>query len=176
MQNLIEDLLTYSQLGRKEIKETEVDLETIFLDVFKEFQLLYPERKFEFKLHHLPHVFGDEIMLRQVVMNLISNAIKYTRKKEVALVDVGFADDNIAPLFYVKDNGVGFSMHEIGKLFTVFQRLHPPEEFEGIGAGLAIVKRILERHGGKIWAESKINVGTTFYFTLPIAATKQRAA
>ncbi len=176
MQNLIDDLLTYSHLGRKEITEGDIDLESLFLDVFNEFKPLYSNRKFQFKLNPLPHVIGDEIMLRQVVTNLISNAIKYTGKKEVSLIEIGYYDNKNEPIFYVKDNGIGFSMHEIDKLFTVFQRLHPQEEFEGVGAGLAIVKRILERHGGKIWADSKVGVGTTFYFSLPSAAIKKEAA
>lgn len=106
-------------------------------------------------------------MMEQVVINLLSNAIKYSSKVQAPLIKVGFTDSNGTPTYFVKDNGVGFSMEHYNKLFGAFQRLHSREEFEGTGIGLLLVKKIIENHGGTVWAESKINEGATFYFTFP---------
>src|SRR5262249_34840134 len=118
----------------------------------------------------LPEVKGDRAMLRIVLTNLLANAVKYTRKQEHARIEVGTrAGDNSDAVVFVKDNGVGFDMRYVDKLFGVFQRLHRAEEFEGTGIGLAPVRRILHRHGGRIWATSAPNAGATFYMSIPLA-------
>lgn len=115
-------------------------------------------------------------MIREVVTNLIGNAVKFTKTKEVAEIEVGYKHQGDYNLFYVKDNGIGFDMKKSGKLFTVFSRLHSQEDYDGHGAGLAIVQRLLQRHKGKIWATSEPNIGTCFYFTLPKNISQKKAA
>src|SRR6185312_2788389 len=122
-------------------------------------------RRAELRVGALPAAWGDPVLLRQVLANLISNALKYSRPRAAALVEVG-SQAGAPPAYYVRDNGVGFDMQDAGKLFEVFQRLHPAREFEGTGLGLASVRRIVERHGGSIRAESRPGEGSTFYFTL----------
>ena len=124
-------------------------------------------RTIEFFAEDLPVAQGDISLLRQVWVNLLSNAIKYTGKKTRAIILVKGADEGNRVVYSIQDNGVGFDMKYAGKLFGVFQRLHSEEEFEGTGIGLANVKRIVERHGGEVWAEAKVNEGATFYFSLP---------
>lgn len=119
------------------------------------------------KVNELPVSCADQSLIYQVWVNLLSNAIKYSEKKENPEIEVGAVDSEDVTTFYVKDNGAGFDMKYIDKLFGVFQRLHSANEFEGTGIGLAIVQRIILKHGGKIWAEGKVNEGATFYFTLP---------
>ena len=123
-------------------------------------------RQIDLQVGALPACWGDPALLRQVWINLLSNAFKYTRKQEVALIEIGCNQTPVDDVYFVKDNGTGFSMQYISKLFKVFQRLHCLEEFEGTGVGLAIVERIIQRHGGRIWAEAEVNHGATFYFTL----------
>jgi light-regulated signal transduction histidine kinase (bacteriophytochrome) len=136
-------------------------------------QTLTPEmegRKLDIRLAELPPVMGDPILLRQVLVNLLSNAIKYSRPRDSAVIEVGAlpaTDLQEGPVFYVRDNGVGFDIKHADKLFGVFQRLHRTDEFEGTGVGLAIVQRIIHRHGGRIWPEATPGKGATFYFTLP---------
>ena len=116
------------------------------------------------------------MMIRQVIVNLLSNAIKFTRPRETACIEVGGWPEESHNVYYVKDNGVGFDMQHAGRLFKVFERLHNGEEFGGTGVGLSIVQRIVARHGGRVWAEGKIDEGATFYFTLPQAATIEAVA
>ena len=123
-------------------------------------------RSIEFILGELPEISADRITITQVWINLISNALKYTRKKERAVIEISCELQEKTMIYYIKDNGTGFDMAYYDKLFGVFQRLHSQEEFEGTGVGLAIVQRIIEKHDGKIWAQSKVNEGATFYFTL----------
>jgi two-component system sensor kinase len=115
----------------------------------------------------LPPGWGDQSLLYQVMENLLNNAIKYTRARKTAVIEVGGQEEEKETIYYVKDNGVGFEERYADKLFGVFQRLHGREEYEGTGVGLAIVKRIIERHGGRVWAEGKVDEGATFYFALP---------
>jgi light-regulated signal transduction histidine kinase (bacteriophytochrome) len=167
MGQLIDDLLVFSRLGRQEIKVSDVDIENLATGVLKELNDIVPERKIQFDVRKLPSAHGDKAMIRQVFANLLSNAIKFTRPNENGMIEVGGSNDGDQNTYYVKDNGVGFDMQYENKLFGVFQRLHSTEEFEGTGVGLAIVQRIIHRHGGRVWAEGKVNEGATFYFTLP---------
>ena len=129
-------------------------------------------RPIDWRLEPLPHVPGDRALMRQVWFNLLANAVKFTRQQERPVIEVGCRQEGDETVFYVKDNGVGFDMKYVDKIFEVFQRLHGDEEFEGTGVGLALVKRIIGRHGGRIWAEGKVDRGATFYFTLPHAQDK----
>jgi light-regulated signal transduction histidine kinase (bacteriophytochrome) len=123
-------------------------------------------RNVELNLLKLPDAMGDESLIQQVWVNLISNALKYSRKKETAVIEIGGKIENDKTIFYIKDNGVGFDMKYADKLFGVFQRLHKARDFEGIGIGLANVNRIITRHGGKCWAESEVSRGSTFFFSV----------
>lgn len=176
MGHLIDDLLEFSRLGRQELQKTELDVEKLAKEVFQELSQVHAQRKILLKVQKLPPAWGDPAMMRHVLMNLLSNAIKYTRNRELAVIEVGTSQEKNQALYYVKDNGVGFDMRHKDKLFQVFQRLHPETEFEGTGVGLAIVHRIITRHGGLIWAESQVGEGSTFYFTLPKNYTHQAAA
>ncbi|MBL0124562.1 MAG: GHKL domain-containing protein [Betaproteobacteria bacterium] len=123
--------------------------------------------RLQFEIEHIPPSRGDRTMMRQVFVNLLSNAIKYSRTKEKPIIKVGNSSTRDETIYFVKDNGVGFDMQRADKMFAVFQRLHSATEFEGVGIGLAFVKRIVTRHGGRVWAEGKVNEGATFYFALP---------
>jgi two-component system, sensor histidine kinase and response regulator len=167
MENIIDDLLALSRIGRKDVELSDIDMYELAKAVFDEVKAINPERKLQFNVKPLPPAHGDKGMIRQVFFNLLSNAIKFTKPKEVPVVEVGGSADGSKNVYYVKDNGVGFDMQYANQLFGAFQRLHSDEEFEGTGIGLAIVKRIVNRHDGKIWAEGKENEGATFYFTIP---------
>ncbi|MFZ6013996.1 MAG: sensor histidine kinase [Bacteroidota bacterium] len=166
MGNLIDGLLTFSRLGKKPIELNKVDLKKMVEDVWHELQRS-ARSDVIFKIHTLPPVRGDYDLLKQVMINLISNAIKYSSKKEKPEIEIGFEIQENETAFYVKDNGAGFNMEYANKLFGVFQRLHSPAEFEGNGVGLALVQRIVNKHGGKIWADAETGKGATFWFTLP---------
>jgi light-regulated signal transduction histidine kinase (bacteriophytochrome) len=168
MSELIDDLLALSRLGRKEIEVSDIDMDKLLKGLFDELGLDTHNGKVHFTIKPLPSAHGDIGMIRQVFANLLLNAIKFTKPKEVAVIEVGGYTEDSKNVYYVKDNGVGFDMQYKDKLFGVFQRLHSGEEFEGTGIGLSIVQRILNRHGGKIWAEGKVNEGATFYFALPV--------
>jgi light-regulated signal transduction histidine kinase (bacteriophytochrome) len=163
---LIDDLLSFSRLGRKEIQMTEIDMnemtEGIMIELSKSMTL-----KAKIKIDKLHEVKADYGLLRQVMFNLISNAVKYSSKKENPVVEISSEEKNDEIIFSVKDNGAGFDMQYADKLFGVFQRLHSQDEFEGTGVGLAIVQRIISRHNGRSWAEGKVNEGAVFYFSLP---------
>jgi PAS domain S-box-containing protein len=167
MGQLIDDLLTFSRLGRKAVELLPIDMTDLAKSAFEDLNASDSDRRLQLKIANIPPARGDRALMRQVFINLLSNATKYSRKKERPLIEVGGRTENGSNLYFVKDNGAGFDMQYANKLFGVFQRLHGPEEFEGTGVGLAIVQRIIHRHGGRVWAESKINEGATFYFTLP---------
>lgn len=164
---LIDDLLEFSRLGRKEIKKSKVNTGDIVKQIVSEILPLIKKRP-AIEINDLPDVKGDYKLLYQVFVNLISNAIKYSSKTKDPLIEIGAVQKELKNVFYVKDNGAGFSMEYSHKLFGVFQRLHNHEEFEGTGVGLAIVKRIVAKHGGEVWAEGETGKGATFYFSLPI--------
>lgn len=164
MGHLIDDLLAFSRLGRQELQKSEVNMTVLTEEVIRE---LNPSPAIRWTLESLPNVYADSKTLRQVWVNLLSNAIKYSSKKEVPAISIGHYYSNGEEVFYVKDNGVGFDNKYRDKLFRVFQRLHSEEEFEGTGVGLALVEKIISRHGGRIWAEGVVGEGACFYFTIP---------
>ena len=169
MGNLIDDLLAFSRIGRAETKKTLVSLDQLVKDVVAETRLDTGGRDIVWKIHPLPVCYGDRSMLRLVIGNLLSNAVKFTRMRAQAEIEIGCADGEDEVEVFVRDNGAGFDMQYVDKLFGVFQRLHLPEEFEGTGIGLATVRRIIHRHGGEVRAEGGVDQGATLYFSLPKA-------
>lgn len=169
MARLIDDLLEYSRVSRRELATTPVDMAALVSEVFEEARGAAPQRKIVLQLGAAPPARGDCIMIRQVLANLFSNAVKFTARRAEAVIEVDGEVVGDEVVYRVKDNGVGFDMRYADKLFGVFQRLHGADEFEGTGIGLAIVKHIVERHGGRVWAEGKVDEGASFYFTLPAA-------
>jgi len=169
MGQLIDDLLSFSRLGRKELGSIPVDMEELARTVAEEVQRTDAGRtgSLAIQISSLPPATGDRALLRQVFSNLLQNAAKFTKDRAEARVEVGSHPDGDHAVYFVKDNGAGFDARYADKLFGVFQRLHSTEQFDGTGVGLAIVKRIVQRHGGRVWAEGAIDRGATFYFTLP---------
>ncbi len=168
MGHLIDDLLVFSRMGRSELKIGPVDLDDLVKEAVETLAHETNGRNIDWRLGILPVVQGDRTMLRQVLANLIGNAVKYTRPRDPAKIEIGAAKNGSAEVvIHVRDNGVGFDMKYADKLFGVFQRLHTDEEFEGTGIGLANVRRIITRHGGRTWADAKMDDGATFYFSLP---------
>jgi PAS domain S-box-containing protein len=166
MSRLIDDILSFSRTSRQEIGTAAVDMTTLAHEVFDELRAAEPERNICLHIGELPIAQADRAMIRQVLANLLGNAIKFTRKVPEAVIEAGGAVEGPANVYWIKDNGAGFDMEYANKLFGVFQRLHSSDEFEGTGIGLAIVKRIVERHGGRVWAEGKVGEGATVHFTL----------
>jgi signal transduction histidine kinase len=170
MGNLIDDLLAFSRIGRAETKKTEVNLDQLVKDVVAEIGQDTKGRDIAWKIGALPVCYGDRSMLRLVVVNLVSNAVKFTRMRSRAEIEIGCVHRNEKEFeVFVRDNGAGFDMQYVNKLFGVFQRLHLPEQFEGTGIGLATAQRIIHRHGGQIRGEGAVDQGATFYFSLPNA-------
>jgi PAS domain S-box-containing protein len=167
MGNLIDDLLAFSRIGRAETKETKVDLTQLANEVVAELRQETRGRDIVWKIGVLPTCRGDRSMLKLVLVNLISNAVKFTRLRSPAEIEIGCADGPTSTEVFVRDNGAGFDMRYVHKLFGVFQRLHPTEEFEGTGIGLATVQRVIHRHGGQVRAEGALDHGATFYFSVP---------
>jgi PAS domain S-box-containing protein len=168
MSHLIDDLLSFSRISRQQTEPVAVDMRSMAQEAYDELIAAEPDRTVEFDLQELPPTIGTPAMIRQVWINLIGNALKFTRKCPKAIIEIGAqkdADGNW--VYHIKDNGAGFDMRHANKLFGVFQRLHTQPEFEGTGVGLALVQRILERHGGRIWAEAEVDQGACFFFTLP---------
>lgn len=168
---LVDDLLAFSRMGRTEMRTTTVSMNSLVEKVCRDLLPDTQERFIEWKIASLPTVQGDPEMLRLVWQNLLANSIKYTRNQTEPRVEINSYSDGDEWVFFVKDNGVGFDMAYVDRLFGVFQRLHTREEFEGTGIGLANVRRIIHRHGGRTWAEGKIGEGATIYFTLPKSPT-----
>jgi light-regulated signal transduction histidine kinase (bacteriophytochrome) len=167
MGQLIDDMLMFSRTGRLEMTLSEIDMEKMAHEVMEELQSSVVDSRLQVEIEHIPQAKGDRAMMRQVFVNLLTNAIKFSCHNATPKIHVGASVNDNETIYYVKDNGAGFDMQFAGKLFGVFQRLHSADEFEGTGIGLAIVKRIIIRHGGRVWAEGKINEGATMYFTLP---------
>ncbi len=163
---LVDDLLNLARLGRHELRLQAVALNTVIEEVIRDLKQDCEGRQVEWKIGNLPFVECDPGLMQQVFQNLLSNALKFTRPRTVALIEVGQTTESGQNIVFVRDNGVGFSMKYVDKLFGVFQRLHRPEDFEGTGVGLATVQRIVHKHGGTVWAEAEIDKGAIFYFTL----------
>jgi signal transduction histidine kinase len=171
MGRLIDDLLAFSRSSRIELHPGRIDTGQLVQETLQRLDMETRGRNIDWRIPPLPAVEGDPALLRQVFTNLLGNAVKYTRGRDPAQIEIGSADaEGGHATFFVRDNGAGFDPRYAHKLFGVFQRLHRAEEFEGTGIGLAIVHRIVSRHGGRTWAEGRPGEGATFFFTLPKAA------
>jgi PAS domain S-box-containing protein len=168
MDELISDLLAFFSLGRKTINYSTTDMERLVNDIMLDFKTILPDHSFRMEMKAPPPARADAKMLRQVVFNLIDNAIKYSKPKGSVVIEIGGKTEAGRNVYYVKDNGIGFPGDQAGRVFEVFERLHGPESFQGTGIGLALVKQIITKHGGEVWAEASPGEGATFYFTLPV--------
>jgi len=166
MGNLIDDLLHFSRLGKKELQKKETDMKMLVDLAITEISR-GTRHNAAIKINVAHKINSDESLMKLVLINLIGNAIKYSSKKENPVVEIESKETGSDVVFSIKDNGVGFDMRYVDKLFGVFQRLHTLDEFEGTGVGLAIVHRIVKKHSGKVWAEAKLDEGATFYFSIP---------
>jgi light-regulated signal transduction histidine kinase (bacteriophytochrome) len=168
MGQLIDDLLTFSRMGRQEMLKTSIDMMAMVNEVRATLAMQYDTAKTQWAIQPLSQVNANANMIRQVWVNLVSNAIKYSGNREVPHIEIGSFSKDKQTVFFVKDNGVGFDQQYGDKLFKVFQRLHGAEEFEGTGIGLALVEKIISRQGGYVWAEAEVDKGACFYFSLPV--------
>jgi len=166
MATLVEGLLSLARLGRQAISRKSVALNPMVDQMIRSLSVENPDRKIEWRISDLGNMECDDGLVNQVFVNLLSNALKYSRPREITIIEVGQMPDEKEQVFFVRDNGVGFDMKYADKLFGVFQRLHRTEEFEGTGIGLATVERIIRRHGGRIWVNAAPDKGATFFFTL----------
>jgi light-regulated signal transduction histidine kinase (bacteriophytochrome) len=169
MGRLVDDLLSFSRMGRTEMMRSRVRLQDPLDETIDDLKSEVEGRDIRWDIRDLPEISGDRAMLKLVFINLLSNALKFTRPREQAVIEIGSlpAETPDEVVVYVKDNGVGFDMKYVDKLFGLFQRLHSSEEFEGTGVGLANVQRIIHRHGGRVWAEGAVGGGAVFWFSLP---------
>ncbi len=167
MDRLIEDLLNLSRLGRAELRKSSINMQTLVAGVVDDLKLSNQNFAAEVIMNTLPNAHCDIGLMRQVWINLLSNAAKYSANNPAAKIEVGFTQKGGADVYYVKDNGVGFDMQHADKLFGIFQRLHTADEFKGTGVGLVIVQRVIKKHGGRVFAESESGKGASFYFALP---------
>ena len=163
---LIDNLLAFSRLSRQPLNRRAVDVVELVAQCLDELRAEQLGRNVTFHYGSLPACEADPGLLKQVWMNLLANALKYTRRRDVATITIGSQTEDGETIYFVKDNGAGFDMRYANKLFSVFQRMHRAEDYEGTGVGLAIVQRIVHRHGGRVWAEAMVNQGAMFYFTL----------
>jgi light-regulated signal transduction histidine kinase (bacteriophytochrome) len=168
---LVDDLLNLTRIGRHELKQQVTSLRDIVRDVIEDLKLDAGGRQVEWKTSELPNLKADPALLKVVFQNLLSNAMKYSGTRSKAIIEIGTEKIAAEQVIYVRDNGVGFDMKYADKLFGVFQRLHRAEDFEGTGVGLATVHRIVQKHGGRIWAKAEIDKGATFYLSLAVAPT-----
>jgi signal transduction histidine kinase len=166
----IDGILLFLRMGKRTMNCVPIDIASLAQEVFAGLRAANPARHMRLDLGVLPEAWGDPEMIRQVLVNLLSNAIKFSPSGVEAVVELSGMESENETVYTVKDRGVGFDMQYVDKLFRVFERVHPTGQFEGSGIGLAIVKRIATRHGGRVWAESKVNEGTTIHFALPIKA------
>jgi light-regulated signal transduction histidine kinase (bacteriophytochrome) len=166
MGELVDDLLNLSRVSRREVAPVVTDLNPLVREVIAELKSACQGRRVEFRVGALPFAECDPRLIRQVFANLLANAVKFTRPRDPAIIEVGQSDYNGSRAIFVRDNGVGFSMKYADKLFGVFQRLHRPEDFEGTGVGLVTVQRIIQKHNGRIWAEAEVDRGAAFFFTV----------
>jgi len=166
MGQLVDDLLNLARVGRRDVSLQVAGLESVINECINDLKTESQGRQIEWRVCPLPYVECDPGLVKQVFQNLLANALKFTRPRSQAVIEIGQKKEDGIPVIYVRDNGVGFSMKYADKLFGVFQRLHRPEDFEGTGVGLATVQRIIQKHGGRIWAEAELDKGATFYFTL----------
>jgi two-component system, sensor histidine kinase and response regulator len=167
MEQLIEDLLLFSRMGRQSMIKCPVDVTRLAQEIVNELKQRQPERLIDVRVGALPAGAADPSLLKQVLVNLLSNAFKFTQHKAAAMIEVGGVQRDQEGEYFVRDNGAGFDTQYADRLFGVFQRLHRDDEFEGTGVGLSIVQRIVQRHGGRVWAEAAVGQGATFHFTLP---------
>jgi len=168
MNVLLKDLLEFSKISKDTLRKEKTDMTRLVKKTIDEIQMLEPAYKAEIIIKELPIVRADPSLIKQVFRNLLSNALKYSSTSKTPKVEISAQKKAGEIIFFVKDNGVGFDMRQSKKLFQLFKRLHTSAEFEGSGIGLAIVKRIIEKHGGKVWAKARENSGATFYFSLPL--------
>jgi signal transduction histidine kinase len=171
MGQLIDDLIAFSRISRKEVSHQPIDMKLLAETCVQELQENNGKKKYEVQIDPMPECLGDQSMIKQVWLNLISNAVKYSSHETAPRIEIGYKDDERGHVYFIKDNGVGFDMQYAHKLFGVFQRLHSPEAFEGTGVGLALAKRIINKHSGDIWAESAPGKGATFFISLPKTST-----
>ena len=171
MNVLIDDLLSFSRVLSNSMTMSDIDMHKLVREVWNEIREASKERELELKITMILSACGDQPLIRQVLSNLISNAVKFTKDRKPGIIEMSSYTENGKNVYCIKDNGAGFDMAYYDKLFGVFQRLHSAEEYEGTGVGLAVVHRIVKRHGGQVWAEGKVNEGATFYFTLPRNST-----
>jgi len=170
MGTLIQGMLAFAHAGSRQLVLAEIDLEALCRDVLEELTPSFAGRSVSVQLHALPHIRADTAAIRKVLLNLLANAIKFTRPRELAQIEIHGQVSGHESICSVRDNGVGFEPEYGHRLFGIFQRLHDAEEFGGTGVGLGIVKRLIDKHGGRVWAEGSPGVGATFYFSIPSAS------
>jgi signal transduction histidine kinase len=175
MGDLIDDLLALSRLARRELKTRVLDMGPLAQALSQEFKERKPERKIEMRVNPLPPARGDREMIREALGCLLDNAVKFTRTRDLAIIEISGWEEDREYVYCVQDNGVGFDMQYVGKLFEAFQRLHLEKDFEGTGMGLAMVRRIVQRHGGRVWAEGQVGEGAKFFFSLPKETLETKA-
>lgn len=167
MRSMLDGLLEFVRIEKKEMHYTLLPMTSLVKEIGQNIQQQFPERKLMFQVNELAQAYGDEELIKKVCQQLMANAVKFTKQKETATIEVFSEEKDGQQVYAIKDNGDGFDMNYYGKLFGVFQRLHHKSEFDGVGIGLAIVHKIMTRHKGKVWAEGKVKQGATFYFSLP---------